>query len=135
MESKADTLIHHLKENANNLVYCTKDTTFPKAITHYETLRENGEYSLLRVHIDTGKKNQIRVQMKEIGHAIVGDDKYGVAKNPLGRLGLHASKLEFIHPLTKELITISAPVPAAFHVLLAGKGKTKAVEDTWEEIE
>ena len=134
MEEKSGTLIHHLKENANNLVYCTKDPTYPKAITHYETVRENGEYSLLRVKIETGKKNQIRVQMKEIGHLVVGDDKYGSLKNPLDRLGLHASKLEFIHPITKELIFISAPVPASFHVLLAGQGKRQS-EIIWEEEE
>lgn len=121
MEKKADTLTHYLKENAYNLVYCTKDPSGQKAITRYEVIKENETYSLLRVCIETGRKNQIRVQMKEIGHSVVGDDKYGCGKNPLGRLGLHASKLEFIHPVTKELITLRAPVPAQFNTVFANK--------------
>ena len=99
-------------------MYVTNDPTGQKAITHYEVLKENGQYSLLRVKIDTGRKNQIRVQMKALGNPVVGDDKYGSGnKNPLDRLGLHASKLEFIHPITKELITLTAGVPAAFRAL------------------
>lgn len=117
-EKKADTLTAYLKENVNNLVYVTNDPTGQKAITHYEVLKENAQYSLLRVKIDTGRKNQIRAQMKALGHSVVGDDKYGSGnKNPLDRLGLHASKLEFIHPATKELISITAGVPAAFRTL------------------
>lgn len=118
LEKKSDTLTTYLKENVNNLVYATNDPTGQKAVTHYEVLKENGQYSLLRVKIDTGRKNQIRVQMKALGNPVVGDDKYGSGnKNPLDRLGLHASKLEFIHPVTKELITLTAGVPAAFRVL------------------
>ena len=117
MTEKSGTLVDYLKENATNLVYATGDPTGQKAITHYEVLAENAQYSLLRVKIDTGRKNQIRVQMKAHGNPVVGDDKYGSTKNPLGRLGLHASKLEFIHPVSKELITITAPVPATFREL------------------
>ncbi|MBQ8230093.1 MAG: RluA family pseudouridine synthase [Clostridia bacterium] len=116
-EEKSGTLVNYLKENATNLVYATGDPTGQKAITHYEVVQENAQYSLLRVKIDTGRKNQIRVQMKAQGHPVVGDGKYGATKDPLGRLGLHASKLEFIHPVSKELITITAPVPSAFREL------------------
>ena len=114
---RTGTLVNYLKENKNNMVYVTNDPTCQKAITHYEVLKENAEYSLLRVYIDTGRKNQIRVQMNAKGHPIVGDEKYGFNKNPLDRLGLHASKLEFIHPVSKELITIAASVPPAFKTL------------------
>ena len=118
LEKKADTLIGYLKENVNNLVYVTADPTGQKAITHYEVIKENGQFSLLRVRIDTGRKNQIRAQMKALGYPVVGDDKYGSGnKNPLTRLGLHASKLEFIHPVTKELITLTASVPGEFRAL------------------
>lgn len=126
LEKKSDTLTTYLKENVNNLVYATSDPTGQKAVTHYEVLKENGQYSLLRVKIDTGRKNQIRVHMQTLDHPVVGDDKYGkkqdgtFVKNPLERLGLHASALEFIHPVTKELITIRAGVPAAFRALLGG---------------
>ena len=111
---KAGTLVNYLKENQNNMVYVTNDPSCPKAITRYEVVKENENYSLLRVEIDTGRKNQIRVQMKAKGHSIVGDDKYGHEKNPLGRLGLHASKMEFVHPVTKELISINATLPPSF---------------------
>ncbi len=116
-EEKTGTIVSYLKENKNNLTYVTNDPTGQKAITHYEVVAENGEYSLLKVKIDTGRKNQIRVQMKSIGHSIVGDEKYGHTKNPLKRLGLHASKLEFISPVSKELISLHAPVPVAFRAL------------------
>ena len=78
------------------------------AITDYEVVRESGGYSLVRVNLRTGRKNQIRVHMKELGHPVVGDKKYGATQNPIGRLGLHASKITFIHPKTKKEITIEA---------------------------
>ncbi len=124
-EEKSGTIISYLKENVNNLVYSTNDPTGQKAITHYEVVKESpqGLYSLLRVQIDTGRKNQIRVHLKEKGHPIVGEDKYGkkedgtFVKNPLGRLGLHAAKLSFIHPVTKEVLTFNAPMPSEFRTL------------------
>ncbi len=123
LAEKSATITTYLRENVNNVVYSTKDPTGQKAITHYEVLKENNGYSLLRVKIDTGRKNQIRVHMQSSGCPIVGDDKYGKisesekVRNPLGRLGLHASRLEFIHPVTKEVVGISATVPAAFRAL------------------
>lgn len=120
LEKKTDTLVCYLKENVNNLVYATSDPTGQKAITHYEVVKENEKYSLLKVKIDTGRKNQIRVQLKWIGHPVVGDDKYGrkedgtLPKSPIARLGLHASKLDFIHPVTREVISITASLPPSF---------------------
>ncbi len=124
-EEKAGTVTSYLKENVNNLVYSTNDPSGQKAITHYEVVKENllAGYSLLKVTIDTGRKNQIRVHLKEMGRPIVGDDKYGkkadgtFVKSPLNRLGLHASKLEFIHPVTRELLTFNATLPPSFRTL------------------
>ena len=116
-EKKQDTLVGYLRENKNNLVYVTQDPTGQKAITHYEVWKESEHYSLLRVKIDTGRKNQIRVQLHTAGYPIIGDEKYGHTKNPLKRLGLHASKLEFIHPITKEIISVTSPTPSEFHSL------------------
>lgn len=113
-EKKEDTVISYLRENANNLVYSTQDPSGQKAVTRYKVEKEGNGYSLLRVEIDTGRKNQIRVHMQLLGHPIVGDDKYGHTKNPLGRLGLHASCLSIIHPVTKELLNFRSSVPAAF---------------------
>jgi 23S rRNA pseudouridine1911/1915/1917 synthase len=113
-EKKEDTVVSYLRENKNNLMYSTHDPSGQKAITHYKVIKENGQYTLLAVKIDTGRKNQIRVQMQAIGHPVVGDDKYGQPKDPLRRLGLHASALEFEHPKTKQIIRIEAPMPASF---------------------
>jgi 23S rRNA pseudouridine1911/1915/1917 synthase len=120
LENKADTLVCYLKENANHLMYATSDPTGQKAVTKYQVERENGQYSLLKVEIETGRKNQIRVQMHKIGHPVVGDDKYGCSKNPLKRLGLHATKLSFIHPVSKEIVSVHAAPPCAFRDLFGG---------------
>ena len=116
-DEKEGTVISYLKENANNLVYVTQDPTGQKAITRYTVVEENEQFSLVRVEIDTGRKNQIRVQMKSLGHSVVGDEKYSSEKNPLGRLGLHASALAFVHPVTKELIKIHSALPQSFQKL------------------
>lgn len=102
-------------------MYSTNDIKGQKAVTHFEVMKESAHYSMLRVRIDTGRKNQIRVHMQDIEHPIVGDDKYGHTKNPLNRLGLHASKLAFTHPITKQVITLQAPIPSCFHTLFAKK--------------
>ena len=111
---KEDRITSYLKENQNNLMYSSKDPSGEYAITNYKVIKDNPLYSLLRVNIETGRKNQIRVHMQDIGHPIVGDDKYGHTKNPLKRLGLHASRLVFNHPVTNEEISISAPIPNVF---------------------
>ena len=122
-EVRQGTLTGFLKENKNNIVYVTSDPTGQKAVTHYEVIKDNGEYALLRVKIDTGRKNQIRAQMQAFGYPVVGDDKYGKkvdgtqVKNPLSRLGLHASRLEFLHPYSKEVLTFNAPMPPVFREL------------------
>ncbi len=124
-EEKSGTVTSYLKENVNNLVYSTNDPSGQKAVTHYEVIKESpqGLYSLLKVKIDTGRKNQIRVHLQGLGHPIIGDDKYGkkadgaFVKNPLERLGLHASKLEFIHPVTREVLSFNAAMPPAFRTL------------------
>ena len=120
-ENKADTVVSYLKENANKLMYATNDPSGQRAVTHYEVIKESAHYSMLRVRIETGRKNQIRVHMQTLEHPIVGDDKYGHTKNPLGRLGLHASRLEFTHPITRQTISVHAPIPACFHTLFSKK--------------
>lgn len=114
LKEKEGRITSYLKENQNNLVYSTQDPSGQKAVTDYKVKKENGQYSLLSVLIYTGRKNQIRVHMQDLGHPIVGDEKYGYTKNPLKRLGLHASKLEFKNPITGKLISIKAPVPSIF---------------------
>lgn len=84
------------------------------ALTHYEVLASAQGRSLLRLRLQTGRKHQIRVHMKELGHPIVGDRRYGARTNPLDRLALHASELSFVHPASGETIRLRSPAPAAF---------------------
>lgn len=104
-----------LAENAQHIVYVTDDKNIGKpALTRYETLEAGNGYTLLQVALETGRKNQIRVHMKEIGHPIVGDRKYGAKTSPIGRLALHAMTLRFVHPITRKLMDFATPVPAPF---------------------
>ncbi|MDR3599593.1 MAG: RluA family pseudouridine synthase [Desulfosporosinus sp.] len=85
-----------------------------KAVTHYEVLKKNKHYSLMEVKLETGRKNQIRVHMQDIGHSIIGDKKYGATKHPIGRLGLHARVLAFRHPITGEEVRYETDIPKEF---------------------
>ena len=105
-----------LRETATHLVYSVKDGDGKRAITNYEVIKENARFSYLRVLIETGRKNQIRVHMKDLSHPIVGDKKYGAHGSPLGRLGLHSSLLEFSHPVTGEEIVIKAAPDTRFRL-------------------
>ena len=89
-----------------------------KCITHYKVMKSNKDYSLLDVNIDSGRKNQIRVQLGHIGHHIIGDDKYGEPANPIKRLGLHAYELIFVHPVTGKTYKFTAPMPKEFETLI-----------------
>lgn len=102
----------YLTMNHFQIVHSTKDKEKGLlAITRYELVQFKNSYSLLRVEIDTGRRNQIRVHMSENGHPIAGDKKYGSKVNPIGRLALHASKLTIIDPRTNKELTIQSEIP------------------------
>lgn len=84
------------------------------AVTHYKLIQSNRHFSLLEVQLETGRKNQIRVHMADIGHPIAGDKKYGAETKTVGRLGLHARVLSFIHPSSGELLTFESAIPKTF---------------------
>src|SRR5699024_1473107 len=84
------------------------------AKTKYKINQQNESFSLVDVELRTGKKNQIRVHMKDLGHPVAGDKKYGANTNPINRLGLHAKSLSFIHPTTGKLQSFTSPVPRVF---------------------
>ena len=85
-----------------------------KAITHYKVLKRNAQYTLLKVNLETGRKNQIRVHMQDIGHSVIGDKKYGSKESPIGRLGLHAQVLAFTHPVNGKPMRFETQIPKAF---------------------
>ena len=80
-------------------------------------MKQNKNYSLLDITIDSGRKNQIRVQLGHRNHHVIGDDKYGEPSNPLKRLGLHAYSLSFVHPITKRVYEFKAQMPPEFENL------------------
>lgn len=91
------------------------------AVTHYNVLSLSNGYSLVECELETGRKNQIRVHMADLGHPVVGDRKYGSDKDPMRRLGLHAYMLCFTHPVTGKHMRFETPVPALFEKCLNGK--------------
>ena len=86
-----------------------------EAVTNYQLVKAGNGYSLLDISIDTGRKNQIRVHMKELGCPVAGDKQYGARTNPIGRLCLHANELSFTHPATGEQVTFKAKMPRDFN--------------------
>ncbi len=85
-----------------------------KAISHYKVVRRGEANTLLDVELETGRKNQIRVHMQDLGHPVVGDDKYGAATNPIKRLGLHAQMLKFSHPVSGQAMAFESETPKEF---------------------
>ncbi|MDD2997300.1 MAG: RluA family pseudouridine synthase [Paludibacter sp.] len=116
VEKPEDTIITWLTENEKSLkIHSSKvDNGGQQAVTHYRTIKSNDKFSLLEVELETGRKNQIRVHMQDIGHPIVGDKKYGSEVSPIGRVGLHARVLAFIHPMSLENVTFETHVPKTF---------------------
>lgn len=108
-------LVHYLKKNekTNKAIVFSKPTDGAKeAILTYHILKTLDRYQLLEIDLETGRQHQIRAQLSKIGVPIKGDLKYGAARfNPDGGISLHARKLEFVHPVTKEVIQIMAPTP------------------------
>lgn len=114
-DPESDTIRTYLAENSRYEVYSTDNPEEGKlAVTRYTTLRAGRNYSLLEVELDTGRKNQIRVHLSGIGHPISGDRKYGASPSPIHRLALHAATLRFVHPVTRQEMNFSTPVPRNF---------------------
>ena len=113
--NESDTLIHYLKKNPKN----NKSTAFKKenegskkAILQYKVIQNLDNYSLLEINLETGRHHQIRCQLSSIGSPIKGDLKYGFNRsNKNGGIHLHARKISFIHPVSKEKINITSPLP------------------------
>lgn len=104
----------NLYEDEAYFVHATDDPAIGEhAVTHYEALQQKRGMTLVRFQLETGKKNQIRVQAARAGHPIVGDSKYGSKKETFKRLALHAAELQFQHPHTKKTLTFCSNFPIA----------------------
>ncbi len=105
----------YLYEDPNYVVRETDDKRKGRlAITHYHVENSHKFYTLLKINLETGRKNQIRVHCQMAGHPIAGDRKYGSKRNPIKRLCLHAFMLGFEHPITKKQMHFESPIPEAF---------------------
>ena len=106
-----------LKDNKAYFIYSSPTDNGGKyALTHYRVLKTNGRHSLVELKLETGRKNQIRVHMQDLGHPVCGDTKYGNGDDPIGRLALHAFRLNFYHPITGEPLKFETPVPKGFRL-------------------
>jgi 23S rRNA pseudouridine1911/1915/1917 synthase len=114
LEKDEDTIVSWLTENPKTTRVRSSwhDDGGKKSITHYRKRGSNGRCSLVELHLETGRTNQIRVQMAAIGHPVLGDRKYGSGSTPIiDRLALHASTLEFTHPVTQKLMRFESKCP------------------------
>ena len=118
MEREGGTISSWLKDNKAFITHSSPTDNGGKfAVTHFHTLETRDRYSLVELKLETGRKNQIRVHMQDIGHPVIGDPKYGDGNNPIGRLGLHAFRLNFFHPITNERMEFETPYPSSFRKL------------------
>ena len=117
MHKQEGTISSWLKDNTQFVTYSSKNDNGGKfAVTHYKLLKVSNGYSLVELRLDTGRKNQIRVHLQDIGFPVVGDPKYGDGDDKIGRLGLHAYKLCFKHPITGEDLKFETPIPKNFEI-------------------
>ncbi|MDH6354016.1 23S rRNA pseudouridine1911/1915/1917 synthase [Dysgonomonas sp. PH5-45] len=114
-EKTEGTLVHYLARNEKqnkSYAYDAEKPNSKKAVLHYRLLTRSDKYNLLEIDLETGRHHQIRCQLAKIGCPIKGDLKYGAERsNPDGGISLHARKISFVHPVSKILIEVAAPVP------------------------
>ncbi len=115
MEEKEGVVRSWLKDNKAYVTYSSETDNGGKyAVTHFKTIKAADRYSLVDLKLETGRKNQIRVHMKDLNHPVCGDIKYGNGDDPIGRLALHAFRLNFFHPITGEPLRFETPYPKNF---------------------
>lgn len=115
MKDKSGTVKSWLRQTKTLVMYSSNTPGDGlEAITEYTVLKENKDYSMLDIQLKTGRKNQIRVHLKDLGHSVVGDKKYGATTNPLNRLGLHACRLTLTHPFSNQTLSFNARMPGSF---------------------
>ncbi len=120
VKKEKDTLKNYLMSNKNNQVFVVDSPEgATETITHFKVVKQSNAFSMLEFTLESGFKNQIRVQMQHYGHPITGDKKYKSRKNPLARVALHASMIEMIHPITGKNLKFELVAPSSFRNLVA----------------
>lgn len=122
VEKEGGTIQSWLRESKSFVTYSSPTDNGGKlAITHYHRLRCTDDFSLVEMKLETGRKNQIRVHMADLGNPVAGDQKYGNGRDPLHRLALHAYRLNFYHPITREQMQFETPIPKEFLIFFNEK--------------
>ena len=104
--------------------YRTADDRGDKAVTHYKVIESTEDYSLLEIHLETGRTHQIRVHFAYLGTPLYGDRMYGTEHELIGRQALHCAKVSFTHPVTGELVEVKSDLPEDMKNLRASKQKS-----------
>ena len=119
LQEKEGVITSYLLENKAHRMYSVKDAKKGKfSKTGYKVVKESSKFSLLEIHLFTGRKNQIRVHFSEKGHPVVGDKMYGKIDKGIKRLALHAASLTISHPFTKEKMIFETEPPLYFKTLI-----------------
>lgn len=111
LESKSGTLNFPIARKEGSIIERTVSSDGDSAITHYDVVKEFNNLSLVHIVLETGRTHQIRVHFSYIGHPILGDTLYGSPSKLINRQALHSYKLTFIHPVTKKVVSLEAPLP------------------------
>jgi 23S rRNA pseudouridine1911/1915/1917 synthase len=120
LQQSEGTVKSFLAENPETFeMYSTDDKKIGRlAVTRYRLVEQGRRFAMVELEIKTGRKNQIRVHMHDLGNPVSGDRKYGGHPSPINRVALHATVLSFVHPITGKVVTFTSPIPDGFHKLL-----------------
>ncbi len=118
LNKESDRIVQKLKETKTNLVYVSRDNDGKEAITNYKVIKENNDYSMVSITLETGRKNQIRVAFNTLHHPIVGDKKYSTIKDNESRLFLHANRLKMYYPEIRKDILFETSTPNEFKKIM-----------------
>lgn len=120
VEQKEGTVKSFLAENPDTFeMYSTDDKKLGRlAVTRYRVIKQGNRFAMVEMEIKTGRKNQIRVHMHDLGNPVSGDRKYGGHPSPINRIALHATTLTIVHPTTGKAVTFTSPAPENFNTMI-----------------
>ncbi len=120
VEQKEGTVKSFLAENPDTYeMYSTDDKKIGRlAVTRYRVIKQGSRFAMVELEIKTGRKNQIRVHMHDLGNPVSGDRKYGGHPSPINRIALHATTLTIVHPITGKAVTFTSPIPENFNKMI-----------------
>ncbi len=120
VEQKEGTVKSFLAENPDTYeMYSTTDKKLGRlAVTRYRVIKQGSHFAMVELEIKTGRKNQIRVHMHDLGNPVSGDRKYGGHPSPINRIALHATTLTILHPISGKALTFTSPAPESFYAMI-----------------